>query len=85
MSDAMMAEWVVGRFEGGRARSVIEHGDAGIGYIILERGGSRANVFCMAAFRRPCDRPRPSYLEPVVDPVKFQEYENIRKARQGIR
>lgn len=85
MSDVMEAEWVVGRFEGGKAKSVVEHGDAGIGYIILERGGSRGNSFCVATFRRAFDSPLPSYLERVVDPFKIQEYENIRKARQGVR
>lgn len=81
----MMAEWVVGVFEGQQAKSVIDHADAGLTYIVLERGGNKFNPQCTAAFRRAMDSPLPAHLIAVKDPKKIDEYERIRKSRSGLR
>lgn len=78
---AMPCDWVVGRFEGNRAKSVMDHAGAGIGYIILEQGGGMGSRWCLATFRRACDSPVPPHLTVVTDPSKIAKYEKIREAR----
>lgn len=82
---SMQPSWVVGVFEGERARSVLDHADAGIGYIILERAGKGRNQTCLAAFRRMMDSPLPPEFTEVKNPTKIAEYESRRLSRAGIR
>ncbi len=70
------AVWVVGFFEGTKAKSVLEHAHAGVGYILLNESGRGASTTCLVAFRKIVnDEPLPPHLEEVKDPFKIQEYE----------
>lgn len=82
--EIMQTEWVVGRYKGDRAKSVLAHANEGIGYIILDTTQTRgASLEVVAAFRRPKDSPRPEHLELVVDPYKIAKYEKQIKARSS--
>lgn len=76
--------WVIGNYAGRQATSVLDHSGAGIGYIVLEHGGSRMNQTCIAAFRYAGSLPLPHYLEEVRDPQKIAYYEQLRTERQGL-
>jgi hypothetical protein len=77
--------WVIGSYEGKQAKSVTDHGDSGIGYIILERGGNKTIPTCIAAFEYSGDMPLPHHLEKVQDPFKIAEYTKRKRARMGQR
>lgn len=51
----MTYEWTIGTYTDERAKSVIAHADAGIGYFIQNRGGAGKAFTVTAAFRRPQD------------------------------
>lgn len=61
----MEMEWVKGRYEGERAKSVSAHADSGLGYVILERGRDGMQQYVMAASRRAVDSPIPPHLLPL--------------------
>lgn len=82
---SIKAVWVVGEFQGAQAKNVLESGDAGVGYFILDRGGKGQGLTCTAAFRKVVDGPLPHHLSEVKDPMKIQDYEQRRMSRQGIR
>jgi len=86
MSEAMPVKgsWVVGSFEGEQAKRVVDHADAGVGYIILERAGSKVHPAVLAAFRRAEDSPIPVHLNEVKDHYKIEKYEETRRQRAGI-
>lgn len=77
--------WVVGRYNGERAKSVIAHAHHGIGYLILEEAGSHHNPTVLVAFRYLGPLPLPEHLEEVRSEYKIVEYEKRRMERQGIR
>lgn len=76
--------WVIGEFSGKKAKSALDHASHGIGYIILDEGGSGHNPTCMAAFRRVSSEPLPDHLTEVTDSKKIDELERRRKAMQGL-
>ena len=77
------AEWVIGSFKGDRAKSVQENADAGVGYSIIDSGGSGLNRQVVVAFRRAVDSPLPEHLQAVTDPFKIVKYEKMRLTRSG--
>jgi hypothetical protein len=79
----MSAEWVVGRYTGERAKSVMDHANAGIGYFILQQGGKGTGMWCLAAFVRPLDSPTPEHLTRVTDRSQLAKLEARRNARMG--
>jgi hypothetical protein len=85
MSDTVHGIWVVGQYEGERAKSVLAHAHAGLGYLVLEQGGGKYNPFCLAASIYTGAMPLPPYLEEVRDPTKIQRYDDMRKSRSGAR
>ena len=77
MNEPMQCEWVVGTYESERAKSVLRHAEAGIGYIILESVGRGNSQTIVAAFRRPMDSPLPAHLTAVKDPAQIAKYEKM--------
>lgn len=70
MQSEITTEWVVGRFTGEQAKSVMAHANAGIGYKIIQKGPA-GNSYVLAAFRRPCGLPLPDHLTRVTDPIQI--------------
>lgn len=70
--------WVVGGYQGERAKSVLAHAHAGIGYQILEQSGGGANSKVLAAFRTG-ELPIPDHLTEVIDPYKIELLEKKRQ------
>lgn len=83
MSD-YQAVWVIGDYEGERAKKVLELAHSSIGYIVLEEAGNRYSPSCLVAFRYTGEMPVPHHLTEVKDPHKIQEYEKTRRSRQGL-
>lgn len=79
----MQYEWVIGNFEGERAKSVLDHAGAGVGYYIRSQSGAGRNVGVEAAFRRACDRPRPEHLK-LADQFQVSKLEKMFKERTGV-
>lgn len=78
------AVWVVGRYKGDQAKSVLAHANAGSGYQIIDNLGTRGNAEVIAAFRYvPGPEGIPDHLVEVVDPYKIQKYEQARLSRSG--
>jgi hypothetical protein len=85
-SDVAEAVWVVGRFKGDQAKSVLGHVAAGVGsYQIIDNVGNKMNPEVIVAFRIVPDSVDgiPDHLTEVVDPFKLAEYEKKRIQRQG--
>lgn len=83
---SLECEWVIGRYKGERAKSVLAHSDHGISYIILDSSTGRGVALeVLAAHRRACDSPVPQHLEKVTDQNKIAKYEKIRKERAGLK
>lgn len=81
---AIKYDWVVGRFKGDRAKSVINHTGAGMAYFVLDTIGVGQSQTVIAAFRKACDSPIPEHLELVTDIRKIEKLEKMRKERQGL-
>lgn len=62
----ILSIWVKARYTGQRAKSVLEHANAGIGYIVLERPETGSG-WVVAAFRR-ISGPLPPGVEQIKDP-----------------
>lgn len=79
-NNIVTADWVVGRYSGLRAKSILAHVEHGIGYIILENGGNKNNPEIMVAFRVVFEATGgiPPHLVKVTDPLKIQKYEKVR-------
>ena len=77
------AYWVCGGFENNQAKQVIAHADAGIGYLVLDRGGSRHNPVVTVAFIWANNQPLPAHLERVIDHQKIEKYNKQLAERQG--
>lgn len=80
---AMQVEWVLGRFIGDRAKSVIDHANAGMGYFIIEQGKQGNQQTCLAAFRRAMDSPVPEHLDLVRDMSMLRKLNDRHDARHG--
>lgn len=80
----MQYDWVVGRFKGDKAKNVINHAGAGLGYFILDTLGVGQSQTVIAAFRRACDSPIPEHLELVTDSKKIDKLEKMIKGKQGL-
>ena len=83
-NEPMYVEWVVGRAVGDRAKSIIDHANAGLSYFIMEQGKQGNQTFCLYAFRRPMDSPVPDHLTRVVDPFQQKKLDDRYDARHGI-
>lgn len=70
--------WVVGSFQGERAKSVLAHAATGLGYKVLQQNGHGPGAQVIAAFRCPI-MPIPEHLTEIVDPFKIQQLEKRRK------
>jgi len=55
-------QWVIGKWTGDLASSVINHANAGITYFSLDQGRQGNQPYIMAAFRRVKDSPVPEHL-----------------------
>lgn len=77
-------EWVIGNFSGERGKAVEALASSGAGYILVETSGKGTGRQVIVAFRRECDALLPEYLNKVVDPLKIEKYETIRKARMRV-
>lgn len=84
MSEFMPVEWVIGRAVGDRAKSIIAHANAGIGYFVLEQGKQGSQAFCLYATRRVMDSPLPEHLNLVTDPIMLKKLDDHLARRQGI-
>lgn len=83
MSNAI---WVVGNFTGPAAKSVIDHAEAGIGYLMISKSGSREGSECLAAFRMVPDKDGiPNHLNEVRDPFKIKSYEDQLHKRNNLK
>jgi hypothetical protein len=78
MSNNIEAKWVVGAYQGERAKSVMAHAAAGIGYRILQNSGKGPQSQILAAFQT-ADFPIPPHLTEVKDPIKIQQLEKSNK------
>jgi len=81
--EPMLATWVVGVYEGEKAKNALELGDSSVGYIVLDRGGTKLAPACRVAFRFALDKPIPEGLTVAKDPFKIAEYEKTRLRRLG--
>ena len=82
-NDVVLYDWVVGRYTGERAKSVLAHAHAGIGYKILEEGRQGNQQWCLAASIWPePNGPIPEHLTKVVDPFMIKKLENHRRPEQ---
>lgn len=82
--DVMMCEWVIGRYIGEQAKSVIAHANAGSGYFLLDQGKQGVQQTCLAAFRRAMDSPVPDHLDRVVDPFMVKKLNDRYEQRHGL-
>lgn len=80
----MLVEWVIGRAIGDRAKSILDHAHAGMGYQILEQGKQGNQAFCLYAFRRAMDSPVPDHLTRVVDPFMLKKLNDREDQRRGM-
>lgn len=79
------AVWAIGNYEGEQAKDALALADAGVAYIVLERGGTKTKPACLVAFRvAMAGKPLPVHLQEVKDPYKIAEHEKTRKSRQGL-
>lgn len=83
MVEKMQYEWVIGIFEGDKAKSVLEHANMGAGYFIRRQSGAGRNVQIEAAFRRPIDGPRSEHLAPA-SIQQINTLEKLFKQRHGL-
>lgn len=81
----MQTEWCIGRAIGDRAKSIIEHANAGIGYFILEQGRQGNQATCLYAFRRAVDGPTPESLTKVIDFAMIRKLDARADSRGGDR
>lgn len=66
--------WVVGAYQGERAKSVLAHAAAGIGYKTLQQNGKASGLQVLVAFK--CTEfPIPYHLTEIVDPAKIRQLE----------
>jgi hypothetical protein len=77
----MKIEWVIGRAIGDRAKSIMDHANAGIGYFIMESGKQGNQQTCLYAFRRAADAPVPDHLTVVVEYHRIQKLDDRYSAR----
>lgn len=70
MQSEINAEWVVGRFLGEQAKSVLAHANMGIGYKILSQGKQGNGTWVLAAFKRGIGQMLPDHLTRVTDPLQ---------------
>lgn len=77
-----MTKWVIGYYEGDRARSVAAHAHAGIGYFVLEESG-KGNGYHVAAAFRYAGTDMPDNLIEIHDPEAIAKLERKQAQRQG--
>lgn len=80
--DSVEAIWVVGTYTGDAASRIRAQAQKGIGYIIVEDSDKKGGSITVA-FRKIVDGPLPPYLVKVESPLRIEEYEKIRRRRQG--
>lgn len=66
-ADVMRYENVKCGFRGDKAKHVLALANEGIGYVVLKAGKLEGQAFCVAAFKRPLDRPRADHHEQLTD------------------
>ncbi len=78
--DVVLFDYVVGRYNGERAKSVLAHAHAGSGYYILEEGRQGNQAWCLAVsiWCEP-NGPIPEHLTKVVDPFLIKKLDKWRK------
>lgn len=79
----MEYQWVIGKFNGEKARSVLDHAGAGIGYFIRQQNGVGKNIEVEAAFRRAMDSPIPEHLVEAT-PKQVEVLEKMLNERSGV-
>lgn len=79
----MKATWYTGRALGDRAKSIIDHANAGIGYFIIEQGKQGNQQTCLYAFLRADDSPAPEHLTKVTDRFMLKKLNDRDAARHG--
>lgn len=75
------ARWVVARYTGDRAKLVMAHAAAGLGYYTLETGRAAGQQFCVVAFVQAVQGPLEPHLTEITDPVRIARLE-ARRARR---
>lgn len=83
--NTMRTEWVTGYYIGERAKSIIEHANAGIGYFIIQQGRQGNQATCLAAFQRATDSPVPEHLDVVRDARMIAKLDKRHEQRNGER
>lgn len=80
----MNYEWVVGVYEGEKAREVMALANSGIAYYKIENVARGKNNQVAVAFRRPVDEPIPDHLYPVIDKYKINKLKKESCIRKSI-
>lgn len=80
-SNAIQSRWVIGRYTGTDAKRIVAHGEAGIGYYILDKP-ENGTSWVEAAHQHPMDAPLPDYLREVTNSHLANKLDSRQQGRQ---
>lgn len=80
MGDSVLYEWKKIRYTGDLARNAIALANGGVGYVLLESGKDRGELFAIVAYKQTLDGPIPDHVESLTD-YEIKRVESVNKRR----
>lgn len=76
MGQVTQSRWVIGTYQGLRAKSVVEHAHAGIGYVLIDESGKGDAKTATVAFRYAEPGALPDHLVEVTNQAQIAAFES---------